>query len=273
MSRRRKRHEEEHDNLDRWLVSYADFITLLFAFFVVMYALSSVNEGKYRVMSTAIVEAFRTGNELSIIKSPATGAANTQIKMPHDKPNTKAIKGTEQREKEKQDKLTKDILKAMDPLVKGGQVNVKQTPEGIAVEIKDSALFQVGQAKISAVAAQSLAGVATVLSAADNLVRVEGFTDNVPIKNPVYPSNWELSAARAGSVVRLFAEGGVAANRMIAIGRAENRPIASNDTDAGRAQNRRVSITILAGNKEEIDVVPMDTFTQSGGQPAARPAP
>lgn len=263
---RRKRNVEEHENLDRWLVSYADFITLLFAFFVVMYALSSVNEGKYRVLSTAIVEAFRTGNEPSIIKSPAEGGANTRIKVPREKPATSAVKSAaQQREKEKNEKLTSDILKAMDPLVKGGQVNIKQTPQGIAVEIKDSALYQTGQAKISAVAAKALADVATVLAQADNLIRVEGFTDNVPIKNPTYPSNWELSAARAGSVVRLFVEGGVASDRMIAIGRAENLPVASNDSDIGRAQNRRVSITILTGNKEEIDVVPIDKYIPGGG--------
>jgi len=263
--RRRKRIAEDHENLDRWLVSYADFITLLFAFFVVMYALSSINEGKYRVLSTAIVEAFRTGNEPSIIKSPAEGGANTRIKVPRERPASSAIKSTQKQEKAKRDKLTSDILKAMDPLVKGGQVRIKQMPEGIAVEIKDSALFPSGQAKISSVATKALTDVAAILAQADNLIRVEGFTDNVPIKNPVYPSNWELSGARAGSVVRLFAEGGVAPNRMIAIGRGENLPVASNDTDEGRAQNRRVSITILTGNKEEIDVVPIDNYMQPGG--------
>jgi chemotaxis protein MotB len=256
MARRNKEHEE-HENLERWLVSYADFITLLFAFFVVMYALSSINEGKYRVLSTAIVEAFRTGNQPSIIHA-TPGEANTQIAVPGAKPIDKQIKGSvKTSEQAKMNKLASSLAQVVEPLLKGGQVNIRQTPLGIQVEIRDSALFPSGQATISPQSAKVLGDVAKILAPLPNPVRVEGFTDNVPISSAQFPSNWELSAARAGSVVRLFEENGLPAPRMVAVGRGENLPVASNDTDAGRTKNRRVQITVLSGDVPEADSVPM----------------
>jgi chemotaxis protein MotB len=230
----------------------------LFAFFVVMYAISSINEGKYRVLSSAIVEAFRTGDQPSIVHSPAPGGANSMIRIPNTKPIDKELKGKlGAMEQAKMAKLANDLLKVVDPLVKGGQVQVKQTPLGVAVEIRDSALFQSAQADVSPQSAKVLASVAAILSPIENPVRVEGFTDDVPIKNPVFPSNWELSAARAGSVVRLFEENGISPSRMVAVGRGENMPVADNNSDTGRAKNRRVEITVLSGNIPEADAIPM----------------
>ncbi|KZE25896.1 chemotaxis protein MotB [Crenobacter luteus] len=253
---RRRRREEEPENHERWLVSYADFITLLFAFFVVMYAISSVNEGKYRVLSTAIVEAFRA-EQLTVSPTPPSGGANTMIAVPNAKPVAKEVKASPKiddspagRERARLAQLADELMKATDPLIRGGQVRVTHSALGVAIEIKDSALFPVGQAAPSPQSRQVLAEVARILSGVDNPVRVEGFTDNVPINNPVYPSNWELSAARAGSVVRLFVENGIAPARLVAIGRAENLPVAANDDDAGRAQNRRVAITVLSSDPE-----------------------
>ena len=136
----------------------------------------------------------------------------------------------------------------LEPLVKGGQVKISQTQKGIEIEIKDSALFATGQAQPSASSVQMLTQMAGLLNKVDNSVSVEGFTDDVPIKTSVFPSNWELSAARAGSVVRLFQENGMAPARLVAVGRAENMPVADNGTTEGRARNRRVSITVLAND-------------------------
>lgn len=244
----RKRPEPEHENLERWLVSYADFITLLFAFFVVMYALSSINEGKYRVVSKAVLEAFRNGSPISLSPNPPTGSANSMIEVPQDKPIAKAVVTHSPIADQKQTKLgnlAADLTRVLQSLVKSGQVNISQTPKGIVIEILDSALFAVGQAQLNAQVLPILQQTASVLSAVPNPISVEGFTDNVPIHNPIFPSNWELSAARAGSVVRLFQEGGVPPARLVAIGRAENMPVASNDTAEGRAKNRRVSITVF----------------------------
>ncbi|WP_374555387.1 flagellar motor protein MotD [Aquitalea pelogenes] len=266
MARRRRRQEEEHENHERWLVSYADFITLLFAFFVVMYAISSVNEGKYRVLSSAIVDAFRSGSTVNIQTTPPTGGANTMIQIPDTKPIAKAVKGDHHIDPaSKQGSLAADLAKVMDPLVKGGQVNITQSPKGVTVDIRDTALFPVGQASPNDQSRQIMAGMAALLSKVDNQIRVEGFTDNVPIKTSTYPSNWELSAARAGSVVRLFQENGINPSRLVAVGRGENLPVADNATPDGRATNRRVSITVLAEDQNEAEVLP--------SQPSTTPAP
>jgi len=271
MARRRRLQEEEHENHERWLVSYADFITLLFAFFVVMYAISSVNEGKYRVLSSAIVDAFRSGSTINIKTTPPTGGANTMIEIPNTKPIAKTVKGEHPVEPSpKMGSLAADLAKVMDPLVKGGQVTITQSPKGITVDIRDTALFPVGQATPNDQSRQIMSGMAALLSKVDNPIRVEGFTDNVPIKTTTYPSNWELSAARAGSVVRLFQENGIKPERLVAVGRGENLPVADNTTADGRATNRRVSISVLAEDQNEADVFPSQPSTSPA--PAASPA-
>jgi chemotaxis protein MotB len=276
-----KKPVEEHDNADRWLVSYADFITLLFAFFVVMYAISSVNEGKYRVLSSALVNAFRSGTNITIVTTPPTGGANSLVQVPQTLPIAKAVRTATPMQIQEQSKLgnlASDMRRVMSPLVKNGQVNITQTERGVVIEIKDSALFAVGQAQPSPASIAMLTQVAALLTQVNNPVSVEGFTDNVPISTANYPSNWELSAARAGSVVRLFQENGVAPDRLVAVGRAENQPVAGNDTPDGRARNRRVSITVL--NKgllnpgEAIPVEPMSAIQQlAASAPVGSTAP
>jgi len=263
---------EDHDNHDRWLVSYADFMTLLFAFFVVMYAISSVNEGKYRVLSTAIVNAFRTGTNVSINSSPPSGGANTLVQVPETRPIAKAIRSNSPlQEQAKLGNLAADMRRVFQPLVKSGQVKITQDAKGVEIEIKDSALFQTGQALPSPASRELMTQLASMLIKVDNSVSVEGFTDDVPISTPIFPSNWELSAARAGSVVRLFQENGVASNRLVAVGRAENMPVSANDTTEGRARNRRVSITVLTDDVsnpgQSLPVEQLRTIEQMAQQP------
>jgi chemotaxis protein MotB len=243
---RRKQIHEEHENLERWLVSYADFITLLFAFFVVMYAISSVNEGKYRVLSDAIVHAF---NEKQTSERMINlGEKDTAVLGGTGKPIGKS---TPQRippktaETEQMKAIAKDVQGAMASLVKQGQVRVTQSARGITVEINASTLFASGDATLQPTSAQALAAVAKVLAETDNPIQIEGHTDNIPIQSPNYPSNWELSSARAGSVVRLLTEAGVPAGRLVAIGYADNKPLDTNASPDGRARNRRVNVLIL----------------------------
>jgi chemotaxis protein MotB len=141
----------------------------------------------------------------------------------------------------------------MDPLVKGGQVNITQSPKGVTVDIRDTALFPVGQASPNDQSRQIMAGMAALLSKVDNQIRVEGFTDNVPIKTSTYPSNWELRRPR-GQRGALFQENGINPSRLVAVGRGENLPVADNATPDGRATNRRVSITVLAEDQNEAEV-------------------
>ncbi|OHX20628.1 flagellar motor protein MotD [Chromobacterium sphagni] len=249
MASRRKRQEEEHENHERWLVSYADFITLLFAFFVVMYAISSLNEGKYRVMSSAIMDAFRSGTVVTVQTSPPNGGANTMIEIPQTKPISKSIKADHHvEEAAKLGQLTQNLAKVLGPLVQSGEVTITQSNQGINIDIRDSALFAVGQAVPNQQSLPLMSSMAKLLSGVDNSIKVEGFTDDVPIRTPSFPSNWELSAARAGGVVRLFQENGIEASRMVAVGHGANLAVADNATTDGRARNRRVTISVQAND-------------------------
>lgn len=245
MARRPRR--QEYDNHDRWLISYADFITLLFAFFVVMYAISSVNEGKYRVFSASLTSAFRN----QAVKPEASVAASEQellLKSLVDRRNAKLAE--QQRiQQERMQAIAKNLNAVMAPLVKSGQVSVTQTDRGVVVEINASALFGLGDAVLRGASSKTLIEVAQVLAQGSQLIEVEGHTDDIPIKTPQFPSNWELSSARASSVVRLFIEHGVAESRLTAVGSAANHPVGSNSTPEGRAQNRRVTVTVLAAEE------------------------
>jgi chemotaxis protein MotB len=280
----RKKPEEEHENVERWLVSYADFITLLFAFFVVMYAISSVNEGKYRVMSDSLINAFHEAP--STDQAIPMGAKNPAVLdgsgMPighavqHPQGGAPGVTPERQQATERMKKVAKNVLEAMQPLSQNGKVRVTQSPRGITVEINASLLFNSGDAVLNPQSRQALAAVAQVLSEVENPIQVEGHSDNIPINIPAYPSNWELSSARAGSVVRLFAELGVPTTRMVAIGYADNQPLDTNTTIEGRARNRRVNVLILnevGGAAQELNLQsePVTATTPSTiAPPAAR---
>lgn len=241
------------------MVSYADFITLLFAFFVVMYAISSINEGKYRMLSDSLLQAFR--EPLTSARLIELRTRNQELLDSGGRPIGQALprQPAAQVETERMKKVAKNVLDAMAPMVKEGQVRVTQSPRGITVEINASVLFTSGEATLQPASIEALTAVARVLAQVDNPIQVEGHTDNVPIKSPLYPSNWELSSARAASVVRLFTEQGVSPARLVAIGYADNRPLDTNATPEGRARNRRVNILILhekQGEVREIQLAP-----------------
>lgn len=253
--RRRRRASDDPENHDRWLVSYADFITLLFAFFVVMYAISSINEGKYRVMSDSIVHAFRNDS------GPVPGIIATSAAI-DPMPIRLAAAGSrdDQAQLVKRQhlrNLAREISKALAPLTAQGKVRVSEGAHGIIVDISASALFAPGEARLDPGALRALGTVGSVLAAADFPVAVAGHTDNIPISTPQFPSNWELSAARAASVVRLFVDTGMDARRLTATGYADQRPVADNATGEGRQTNRRVAITIESRAPETRIEVPL----------------
>jgi chemotaxis protein MotB len=257
---RRKPRPEEHENLERWLVSYADFITLLFAFFVVMYAISSVNEGKYRVLSDSLLAAFTDTPPIKFGNEAARAlAAGTPVERA-----ASAAEAKQRVQQEKMKKIAKNVLEVLQPLMRDGQVKVTQTNKGIAVEINASVLFQPADANLNPESLKALRAVAEVLAEIDNPIRVEGYTDNIPIRTAFYPSNWELSAARAGSVVRLFTEHGVMSDRLVAVGYADNKPVAENASEEGRSRNRRVTIMILAEGEEKRAEMDVRSESESG---------
>jgi len=250
MSRQRKSRVEHTDNHERWLISYADFITLLFAFFVVMYAISSVNEGKYRVLSDTLVDAFSTPPKASKpiqIGEPATHLAATDHKTEtQGKPQPVITLPKPSINEARMKEIAERVQTVMQPLIDKGLITVNHNKLWVEVEMNTSILFGSGSSNLERGANKPLLALADVLRTLPNYIDVEGHTDNVPINTKIFPSNWELSAARAASVVHLFSKNGVAPERMAAIGFGEFHPKVSNASLSGRRANRRVVVVILA---------------------------
>jgi chemotaxis protein MotB len=275
----RKKHIEEPNNQDRWMVSYADFITLLLAFFVVMYSVSSVNEGKYRMVSLSLVGAF--GKLLPIqeqkIVTQQTSELLTKpdlLRKPFVVPEKSGVPEALQVERQKMTGLAQGILGALAPLIREGKVRVTQTSRGVSVEINASVLFAPGGSSLAPESTQALAAIASLLANDNHEIQVEGYTDNVPISNTNFPSNWELSAVRAGTVVRLFIDHGVPEERLTAVGQGPKKPVGSNDTLEGRARNRRVTITIMSvlpDVKTDVPIAPAEAVQPSGVVSAITP--
>ena len=267
----RRKPEEEHDNHERWLVSYADFITLLFAFFVVMYALSSVNEGKYRILSESMATAFRNVQVVGDT-APLPVAINPPIPLPK-KPSgvLKAPDVAKQKQRDTMRNVAKDILDVMAPLIEQGKVRVIETSRGVTIEINDSILFSPGQALLQPPLITAMSAIAEVLAPTEFPITIEGHTDNVPINTPQFPSNWELSAVRATTVLRLFADSGVAAERLTAIGYADTRPVEPNVLADGRARNRRVTILIDSTVPEKGQEVGLEAKPDTAAGSASAP--
>src|SRR5690554_859046 len=221
MTRRRRRIPEAPEpSNERWLVSYADFITLMFAFFVVMYATSSINEGKYKVLADTLVGIFNQSEK-----------AIRPIPVGQERPRTRDY-----------DASMEDDGGPMP--MEEGQLIVRGTESWVEIELKSSLLFPSGDAIPHDQAFDIIEKVARILAPFDNPVQVEGFTDNLPISTPLYPTNWELSAARAATIVRMLNMDGVAAKRLAAVGYGEHHPVADNATPEGRAMNRRVVLVV-----------------------------
>ncbi len=261
----RKKKPEEHENHERWLVSYADFITLLFAFFVVLYSISSVNEGKFRVLSDALIAAFRSAPKSMMpiqVGEPLVGIKDMNqdvrdrpdaieaIRMPLRKEAQRksAVVDTAndtEGDKNRSIKIMADEIGAiLSGLIKSDVVNIESGSEWLEIEIKTKLLFAPGSAFLEEASIPILEAVAKVIRRFANTVRIEGYTDNTPIRTVYYPSNWELSATRAASVVHLFANMGVDPARLSAEGFSEYRPIADNSTPQGREANRRIVILV-----------------------------
>ena len=248
MARRREKSEDEHDNHERWMVSYADFITLLFAFFVVMYALSTVNEGKYRILSDSMTAAFRNIQANSSTPPIVMPPPIPMIQMPSQAARQAEIE--KQKRRDKMRNVARELLEVMGPLVDEGKVRIIETSRGVTIEINDSILFAPGQAVLNPASSRAMRAVAQVLSPTDFPITIEGHTDDIPINTPQFPSNWELSAIRATTVLRLFADSCVTADRLTAIGYADTRPVEPNLLADGRARNLRVTILIDSSEAE-----------------------
>lgn len=252
MMKRRHRYRhlpDEQDANDRWLISYSDFITLMFAFFVVMYALSMENEGKYKLLTESLVKIFNnkevSGKPIQVGKEPRTIKAEPSLKLDPEKKQTKP-RAENEANKKKMARIAGQLIKDLKPLVDKQLIKIKHNEFWVQVQINTSILFDTGSSVLENDAFEPLNALAKVLRPLPNIIHVEGHTDNLPITTRRFPSNWELSAHRAASVVHLFTRNGIKPTRLSAIGYGEHRPVSSNQTNKGRRENRRVVVVILA---------------------------
>ena len=246
MRRRRRASDDAHDSQEsheRWLVSYADFITLLFAFFVVMYAISSVSEARNTRESPAPWK-MHSAVRCPRAQRPNPAARSNPVTTPPSNRSPRPI-AEQRRQQERMAEIAQDMGKALGPLISQGKVNISQNARGVKVDISDSVLFSPAQAELDGASLSLLKTLSGVMQNRPIRLEVGGHTDDVPINNPSFPSNWELSAMRASRVVRLFRDDGVDEYRMTAVGYGSTRPVLPNDTPAGRTRNRRVSLMIL----------------------------
>lgn len=244
---RRRPIVHDSENTERWMVSYADFVTLLFAFFVVMYAISSVNEGKYRVLSDTLTDAFKVApkspDPIQIGKeNKAVSSAKSNDEMIPIKALSKPRRTYEREMKQ----IAQTVSSSVQPLIDKGLIKVTQHELWVEIEMNSKILFSSADSELEEEAFPALKALAGVLKTLPNSIDVEGHTDNLPISNDTFRSNWELSAARAASVVHLFTRYGVNPSRLSSIGYAEFRPVDTNETAQGRIRNRRVKVVILA---------------------------
>jgi chemotaxis protein MotB len=250
---KKKHHEEEHVNHERWLITYADMLTLLMVLFVVLYSMSQTDAVKFAALKASLNQAFNVevlkGTEPSSLKGDS-GSSFVSPMM--DQPLTQEIRAMMGDPSPSQAELTalqalrQAVAQVPIPLESSGHVEVGTSREGIVISLAGNLLFDSGKSDLKPQGLVLLDSLADRLKSMSNEIRIEGHTDNVPIATPLYPSNWELSSARAITVGRYLSEHDeIAPARLAAAGYGEFRPVTSNDTREGRARNRRVDLVIM----------------------------
>lgn len=244
MSRRRKNEDEEHENHERWLLSYADFITLLMIFFIIMYSISQMDKTKYEQLASVLSVEMGSGGSGFL-----SGG-----KEPISKDNM-----TEEEKKEEKDQMA--IKKEVDEYIKNsdlkGSVTTSIEERGLILSFNDALFFDSGKAEVKEKQEKKFIDIGRILnreSLKSSFIRVEGYTDNVPIKNPAYKSNWDLSVLRASNVAQIIIDQAqINPERVSVVGYGEYRPKGDNHTEKGRLDNRRVDILVLNKELNEIE--------------------
>jgi chemotaxis protein MotB len=235
-----KEHEEEHHD-ERWLVSYADFITLLMVLFVILYSMGQVNVEKYKRLATSMRVAFTLGGAAQVVDSQINQAGGTS-----EEGTSKPIvipgipEGPTQSEE-----VAGQLTQMLSSKNLGNQVSVQTNIEGVLISLSERLIFKEGQTELPAESLPVLDTIAGMLRSTDNMIRLIGHTNNTPSSNPNYPTNWELSLARATSVAKYLINSGIAPGRLIVSGQSEYAPIFPNDTEQHKDLNARVDIIII----------------------------
>ena len=256
MSRKRRRNKfiDESSSQERWLISYADFITLLFAFFVVMYSISSVNNSKYESLSEALDNAFSATDKVSRINTPIqVGPIPTTIKpIVLDNPNTEEILLERElseeilKERRQLQLISEQFEDVLQPYIENDLIEVKRNDFWIELEMNSELLFLSGEAELSKKASPVIKKIAELVRLIPNVINIEGYTDSIPIETVEFPSNWDLSSARATTVVIELVRYGISPTRLSAVGYGKYHPVGDNKTRAGRFKNRRVVLVLMS---------------------------
>ena len=248
---RRRREAEEHVNHDRWLLSYSDFITLLFAFFVVLFASTYRDNQAIRKLSRAIHNGFQT---LGAYRADESGSGGPYASLAADEDtNTSRVHNDEDTHNPATAGAATDMLKlkqqleaAMGKELANHEMDLQVTPEGFVISLRELGFFNSGQAELIPGAGAKIVTIAKILARPGLEIRVNGHSDDQPIHTAQFDSNWELSTARAMSVLRLLVnDGGFDPTRISAAGFGEYRPVGDNSTPEGRRKNRRVDLVVL----------------------------
>jgi chemotaxis protein MotB len=271
---RPKESEEQNDSLDRWLVSYADYVTLMFALFVVLYALAITKEESYKTVADELSKVFEK-------PQPANPGSEGQALLTQDKPNSNFDQYGTSLDKPLGPSLVSDavhtptlvneqfgnplvslqaeVTKSLANLIEQGVAKIEQDDQWLLIQLNSGLLFASGSATLGRNARILLEEIAPILEQNQNLIRIRGYTDNQPIHNELFDSNWELSMARAMAVLRGFASLGISPSRLAAEGYGEFSPIADNGTDQGRFANRRVVIAISKAYLPLTPAIPVES--------------
>ena len=254
-----RKHQEPPENHERWLVSYADFITLLFAFFVVMFASSQTDKGRARQVSEAVEKALQDGHSVSVPPAVAKILGGTVDEKGNGNAMMKGPGGAQHAPKESQPDYIVELLPSLQRLNKQledeideGKVEVRLEPRGLVVSLRESAFFPSGTDRLAPDSAPILEKIAAVIRQLPNSIQLEGHTDSVPIHNSRFRSNWELSCSRGIALLDAMTDDfGLEKDRFSVVGRADTVPVAPNDTPDGRARNRRVDLIIVSSLKAQ----------------------
>lgn len=243
---KKNKKQEEGPNSERWMLSYADFMTLLMIFFVVMYAMGQVDQSKYKELAMSLNIAMGGGK--TIIGSDNTPSVKDTVKQVQDTDPSQDDQSETQikLENKKLEELKKEVDSYLAASGLSQSASTQIDERGLVVSLNNSLFFDTGKADIRPQFQQQLIDLGKILNQLGNYIRIEGHTDNVPISNSQYSSNWELSCDRASNVTEFFIKNsGVQPERLSAIGYGEYRPVGDNSVEEGRAKNRRVDIVIL----------------------------
>jgi chemotaxis protein MotB len=255
----RKAKHPQHENHERWLVSYADFITLMFAFFVVMFAASQTDKSRAKQVSESVQKALSDGQVSSVVSAILGGAVedkgkgNAGMKGPGGV-NTKPVSDADHKSFAELLPSMRYLSSELKEEIAAGKVQVHLEARGLIVSLTEAAFFPPGEATIAPNAYSSIDKIATAMKKVPNPIRLEGHTDPVPIHNSRFRNNWELSSARGIAMLELMTTRcGVPEKQLAVIGYADTSPVESNDTAEGRARNRRVDVVILARRGSEVE--------------------